>query len=159
MQAKEDHTSLNTLVCMEISQKFVQELYEESGGHERIDFAIVQLQDRLMMIQGRLGSYLQIRLVIQTIGLNPSSHLCPPNHIWPPSSAHSQEGAPGRTGRLSQVDSQVDRAVDLVRPSRLPSRQGCRLGYCGGNFPALAQLAQFPSLDLNLKICFYLEIF
>ena len=41
MQAKEDHTSLKILVCMENHLKIDLGIYEESGGHERIDFAIV----------------------------------------------------------------------------------------------------------------------
>ena len=41
MQANDDHTSLKTLVCMENHLEIYLGIYEESGGHERIDFAIV----------------------------------------------------------------------------------------------------------------------
>ena len=98
MQAKEDHTSLNTLVCMEISQKFDLGIYEESGGHERIDFAIVQLQDRLMMIQGRLGSYLQIRQVFQAIGLTLGQIPALKNRHKPP----KQDQGPKQVHQASQ---------------------------------------------------------
>ena len=43
-----------------------------------------------------------------------------------------------------------------VQPSRLPSRQGCRLGCSGGNSPAWPKLAQIFKFKLEFEICFLL---
>ena len=159
MQANDTHTSLKTLVCMEnLSQKFIQKFYEESGGHERIDFAIVQLQDRLMMIQG------QVRVLFIEIRISFSLRIKP--------QFQSQPSKPNLAPKLNITPKWCTRQNCPAEPSRQPSRQGCRLGSnqvdsqvdravdlgaLAGIFPPGPNWPKFPNSNLNLKSVFTLK--